>query len=70
MKRFITFSLLLSTAAITFAQNVDKSITLDEVTVRASKVVNKPDGMVIYPTDSQRQASTNGYSFLEKTHLA
>ena len=66
MKRFITFSLLLSTAAITFAQNVDKSITLDEVTVRASKVVNKPDGMVIYPTDSQRQASTNGYSFLEK----
>ena len=67
MKRFITFSLLLSTAAITFAQNVDKSITLDEVTVRASKVVNKPDGMVIYPTDSQRQASTNGYSFLENS---
>lgn len=69
MKRFITFSLLLSTAAITFAQNVDKSITLDEVTVRTSKVVNKPDGMVIYPTDSQRQASTNGYSFLEKLTL-
>lgn len=69
MKRFITFSLLLSTTAITFAQNVDKSITLDEVTVRASKVVNKPDGMVIYPTDSQRQASTNGYSFLEKLTL-
>ena len=69
MKGFITFSLLLSTAAITFAQNVDKSITLDEVTVRASKVVNKPDGMVIYPTDSQRQASTNGYSFLEKLTL-
>lgn len=69
MKRFITFSLLLSTAAITFAQNVDKSITLDEVTVSASKVVNKPDGMVIYPTDSQRQASTNGYSFLEKLTL-
>lgn len=61
--------MLLSTAAITFAQNVDKSITLDEVTVRASKVVNKPDGMVIYPTDSQRQASTNGYSFLEKLTL-
>ena len=69
MKRFITFSFLLSTTAITFAQNVDKSITLDEVTVRASKVVNKPDGMVIYPTDSQRQASTNGYSFLEKLTL-
>lgn len=69
MKRFITFYLLFSTAAITFAQDVDKSITLDEVTVRASKVVNKPDGMVIYPTDSQRQASTNGYSFLEKLTL-
>lgn len=61
--------MLLSTATITFAQDVDKSITLDEVTVRASKVVNKPDGMVIYPTDSQRQASTNGYSFLEKLTL-
>lgn len=69
MKRFITFYLLLSTATITFAQDVDKSITLDEVTVRASKVVNKPDGMVIYPTDSQRQASTNGYSLLEKLTL-
>lgn len=69
MKRFITFYLLFSTATITFAQDVDKSITLDEVTVRASKVVNKPDGMVIYPTDSQRQASTNGYSFLEKLTL-
>lgn len=69
MKRFITFYLLLFTATITFAQDVDKSITLDEVTVRASKVVNKPDGMVIYPTDSQRQASTNGYSFLEKLTL-
>lgn len=69
MKRFITFYLLLSIATITFAQDVDKSITLDEVTVRASKVVNKPDGMVIYPTDSQRQASTNGYSLLEKLTL-
>lgn len=69
MKRFITFYLLLSTATITFAQDADKSITLDEITVRASKVVNKPDGMVIYPTDSQRQASTNGYSFLEKLTL-
>lgn len=47
-----------------------KSITLSEVTVEAAKVVSKSDGMLIYPTDAQKQASNNAYSMLEKLSLA
>lgn len=59
----------MTSAFSAYAQNVDKTITLDEVTVKAAKVVNKSDGMLIYPTDAQKQASNNGYSILENSHL-
>ena len=70
MKRLATISIILTSAFCAYAQNVDKTVTLDEVTVKAAKVVNKPDGMLIYPTDAQKQASNNGYSILEKLTLA
>ena len=70
MKRLATISIILTSAFCTYAQNVDKTVTLDEVTVKAAKVVNKPDGMIVYPTDAQKQASNNGYSILEKLTLA
>lgn len=70
MKRIFTFSLILLSASFAHAQDVEKSVTLEEVTVKASKVVNKPDGMIIYPTEAQKQASNNGYSILEKLTLA
>lgn len=70
MKRIITFSLVLLSASFAHAQDVEKSVTLEEVTVKASKVVNKPDGMIIYPTEAQKQASNNGYTFLDKLTLA
>ena len=70
MKRIFTFSLILLSASFAHAQDVEKSVTLEEVTVKASKVVNKPDGMIIYPTEAQKQASNNGYSFLDKLTLA
>ena len=69
MKRLATISIILTSAFCTYAQNVDKTVTLDEVTVKAAKVVNKPDGMIVYPTDAQKQASNNGYSILEKLTL-
>ena len=65
MKRLLTISIIMTSAFSAYAQNVDKTITLDEVTVKAAKVVNKSDGMLIYPTDAQKQASNNGYSILE-----
>ena len=70
MKRLITLSIILSSAFFASAQDVDKTVTLNEVTVKAAKVVNKPDGMVLYPTDAQKQSSNNGYSILEKLSLA
>lgn len=70
MKRLITLSIILSSACCVYAQDVEKNITLGEVTVKAAKVVNKSDGMIIYPTDAQKQASNNGYSILEKLTLA
>ena len=70
MKRLITLSIILSSACCVYAQDVEKNITLGEVTVKAAKVVNKSDGMMIYPTDAQKQASNNGYSILEKLTLA
>ena len=70
MKRLITFSIILFSTFCAYAQDVEKTITLNEVTVKAAKVVNKADGMIIYPTDAQKQASNNGYSILEKLTLA
>ena len=70
MKRLITLSIILSSTFCAYAQDVEKTVTLDEVTVKAAKIVNKADGMIIYPTDAQKQASSNGYSFLEKLTLA
>ena len=70
MKRLIKFSIILFSTFCAYAQDVEKTIALDEVTVKAAKVVNKADGMIIYPTDAQKQASNNGYSILEKLTLA
>ena len=70
MKRLITLSFILSSTFCAYARDVEKTIMLDEVTVKAAKVVNKADGMIIYPTDAQKQSSNNGYSILEKLTLA
>lgn len=70
MKRLFTISIIMISAFCANAQNVDKTITLDKVTVKSAKVVNKSDGMIIYPTETQKQASNNGYSILEKLTLA
>ena len=51
------------------AQNVDKTITLNEVTVKASKVVNKADGMIIYPTMYRSRLRTMVTAFLRNSHL-
>ena len=70
MKRLITLSFILSSTFCAYAQDVEETIMLDEVTVKAAKIVNKADGMIIYPTDAQKQSSNNGYSILEKLTLA
>ena len=50
------------------AQN-EKTVTLDEVTVKGARIVKKVDGQWIYPTKQQISASPNGYSLLAKLTL-
>ena len=69
MKRIIPILFLSISSFPALAQNEEKSITLDEVTVKGAKVVSKVDGQMIYPTDAQKSASNNGYSLLQKLSL-
>ena len=62
MKRIIPILILSISSFPAFAQNEEKSVILDEVTVKGAKVVSKVDGLMIYPTDAQKNASNNGYS--------
>ena len=69
MKRIIPILFLSISSFPALAQNEEKSVTLDEVTVKGAKVVSKVDGQMIYPTDAQKSASNNGYSLLQKLSL-
>ena len=46
-----------------------KSVEMKEVTVEAARVTKKLDGMLIAPSDAQREAATDGYSLLGKLSL-
>ena len=46
-----------------------KSVEMKEVTVEAARVTKKLDGMLIVPSDAQREAATDGYSLLGKLSL-
>lgn len=69
MKRLYTFLFLISCSLSLCAQNEEKFIMLDEVTVKAAMVVYRVDGQIIYPTEALRNASNNGYSIMQKLAL-
>ena len=70
MKQLIILPVLFCLASFSaVAQNEDKSVTLDEVIVKAPKVVSKADGQTIFPTVVQKNASNNGYDLLQKLSL-
>ena len=60
---------LLTIGMMVQAQEVKEGETLQEVTIQGSKVVQRVDGQVIYPTRQQLEGSTNGYSLLSKLAL-
>lgn len=68
---------LLAACSLTSAAQVDysehqsseKSVTLDEVTVKGARTIQKVDGQWIYPTKQQIENSANGYSLLAKLTL-
>lgn len=69
MKRLFLILSFLSLACCAYAQDVGNSVTLDEVTVHAAKVVSRPDGVTLYPTGAQKAAASNGYNLLQKLSL-
>ena len=70
MKQSLFLLILLCISSFSaFAQNEDKTITLDEVIVNAPKVISKADGLMIFPTAAQKNASNNGYGLLLKLSL-
>ena len=48
----------------------EKPVELSEVTVEAARVVQKPDGQLIFPSKAQCNNSANGYSLLAKLGLS
>ena len=68
MKRLLFFPFLVAMIAV-HAQDIKEGETLQEVTVKGSKVVQRVDGQTIYPTRQQLESSTNGYSLLSKLTL-
>lgn len=67
MKRLILSTFVAIFTAAAMAQGTSK--TMDEVTVKAARTVQKADGMWVYPTRQQLDNSTDGYSLLSKLAL-
>lgn len=61
--------LLLTPTLSTLAQK-EQPVKLNEVKVEAARVVSKPNGQYIMPTEAQRLGSANGYGLLAKLGLA
>ena len=68
MKRLL-FCLLAACSLTLAAQDTEKSVTLEEVTVKGARSIRKVDGQWIYPSKQQIEASPNGYSLLAKLTL-
>lgn len=68
MKRFL-FCSLVAFAMNATAQDTDKNVSLEEVTVNGARIIQKVDGQWIYPTKQQIENSPNGYSLLAKLTL-
>ena len=51
------------------AQDTEKTVTLDEVTVKGARTIQKVDGQWIYPAKQQIENSANAYSLLAKLTL-
>ena len=56
-------------AALCMKAQDDREVQLDEVRVEAARIIRKPDGQLILPSDAQKRASTNGYTLLGKLAL-
>lgn len=68
MKTF-PLTLLLLLCATPAAAQKDQNTQLKTLEVKAARIVEKPDGRLIFPSEAQKTASNNGYSLLAKLAL-
>lgn len=66
---FILYVLSVGATLACHAQDTDKEATLQGVEVKGARIVNKADGRLYYPTDSQKGASATGYDLMQKLAL-
>lgn len=69
INKIFTTLLLALPSLCALAQSDDKVTQLGEAAIQAAKVINKVDGAAIYPTDAQKESSSNGYTMLQKLAL-
>lgn len=81
MKQFFLFFLLMVASVVLKGQEaasdslqtdsaaISKSLELQEVTIKAERVVQTDEGMRVFPTEKQLESSPNGYSLLQKLSL-
>ena len=65
MKRFFFMCLM----AVSFHASAQKTVELEEVTIKGTKTVQRTDGIWIYPSRQQLEHSANGYSLLSRLTL-
>ena len=68
-KTATTLIIIASNTLTTSAQEADSIVTIKDVEVKAARIVNKIDGMLIYPSEAQKEASNTGYSILRRLGL-
>ena len=65
----VSIFLLLLLALPTLAQEVEPTVELGEVEVKADRIIHKTDGLLLYPSEQQKASSRSGYSLLQQLTL-
>lgn len=68
MRKILLLAAAMMTATAAYAQR-DTTVNMNEVEVTTARVITRSDGMLIIPTDRQRESSPDGYSLLEKMRM-
>lgn len=69
VSRFRTTLFLLLLTLPVLAQEVEPTVELGEVEVKADRIIKKTDGMLLYPSEQQKTSSRSGYSLLQQLTL-
>lgn len=69
VSRFRTTLFLLLLTLPVLAQEVEPTVELGEVEVKADRIIKKTDGMLLYPSERQKTSSRSGYSLLQQLTL-